>query len=207
MITGIVRGPAGGVRGGVLFRRAPVPDGFEAPLAPPPLRGERGMVRLTGGAREAPAAIATTRPRRGSVGVAEKAAGRSDASRPARHRAGCRRRTVHNKEFGGSASGIPPSRQTARLTAFGRLASPAPGRLAARECGGTPRAFRGLAGKPRPMPPERQKRLAAPCRGCRVGGLQIREGARLRIPGAGASGPAELRRVHDPDIRPARPCG
>ena len=75
MITGIVRGPAGGVRGGVLFRRAPVPDGFEAPLAPPPLRGERGSVRLTGGTREAPAAIATTRPLRGSVGVARKGSG------------------------------------------------------------------------------------------------------------------------------------
>ena len=82
MITEIVRGPAGGVRGGALFRRVPVPDGFEAPLAPPRLCGGCGSVRLTGGTWEAPAAIATTRPRRGSVGVAEKAAGRSDVSEP-----------------------------------------------------------------------------------------------------------------------------
>ena len=133
--------------GGRCPRRCALPEGAR----PGRFRGAAGPSSTTGGARNGPLDRghpgSASRHRddpspRGSVGVAEKAAGRSDASGLARHRAGCRTRTVSIHKFGGSASGIPSSRRTALPAAFGRLASPAPGRFAARECGGTPIAGR-----------------------------------------------------------------
>ena len=159
MITGIVRGPAGGVRGGALFRRAPVPDGFEAPLAPPPLRGERGMVRLTGGTREAPAAIVTTRPAAAASG------------RPKGQRAGAMHRDRQDtaRDAGGgpyqfiSSEGLPPaSRRPA-----GRRSPP--------PSGGShplpPAALRRGNAAVRPVPCEAVPENRAPCRRSAGSGL------------------------------------